>query len=168
MSRSAFETRSISFACSVRLLYFRLCWGSEGNNALSVCWWCYKREERMEWHVSMNQTRSADGAGSFYRPQDLPAQHSCLSLSGHSAQHSTHAAAGTQMCADRRGLHEGSPCLLDTLTTQHPNGAQQAPTYRPLALRPPARNGAIPEKQVWGFESAIYTKDMLALANVTT
>ena len=80
-SRSAFEARSISFACSVRRLYFRLRWWREGNNALGVrVWGGCKREERAERQASTNQTRSADGAGSFYRPQDLSAQRSCLSL----------------------------------------------------------------------------------------
>ena len=50
--------------------------------------------------------------------------------------------------------------FLYTLTTQHPSGPQYART----AHQPTALNGTIPEEQVWGFESATFTKDMLARA----
>ena len=57
-----------------------------------------KREERAESQASTNQTRSAGEAGSFYHPQDLPAQRSCLSLSGHSAQQSTCGSRYSDVC----------------------------------------------------------------------
>ena len=171
-SRSAFEARSISFASLVRSLYFRLHWGREGNNALGVrvcvggagC----KREERAERQASTNQTRSADGTGSFYRPQDLPAQRSCLVSLGsqRTAKHMRQQVLGrVLMSVDcmRVLLH-----LLDT----HHSAPQWASTctYVPLTCtqttctqkhHPRPRNS--PDREaVWRFESASYTKDMLA------
>ena len=45
----------------------------------------------------------------LYLSPSRPSRPTLLYLSGHSAQQSTHAAADTQMCANGRGLHEGSP-----------------------------------------------------------
>jgi hypothetical protein len=117
-----------------------------------------------------SQTRGKGGVASVYEPNpelsglflspSRPFRPTLLSLSQVTAHSKAHMQQQVLRCVLR-----GVDCmrgLLDTLTTQHPSGAQQAPTYHPLALRPPARTGTIPERKVWGFESATYTKDMLA------
>ena len=157
-SRSSFEAQSISFACSVRLLSFRLRWGWEGNNALGVCvcWGGRKREERAEWQASTNQARSADGAGPFYRPQELPTQRSCLSLG--SQRTSTHAAASTQMCADCVDCMRVLLHLFYTLTTQHPSGPQHASTYSPLAQTTCTHIAPSPRSKLEGLSPQLIPK----------
>ena len=132
-SRSAFGARSISFASLVRLLPSRLRWVWEGNNVLGmrVCGVGCTREESVERQASMNQTQSTDGKGSFYSPQDSPAQRSCLW--GQRAQQSTHAAAGTRTCADERGLHEGFPLHAHHSAPQWASTRTYAP---PICIRP--------------------------------
>ena len=85
-----------------------------------------------------------------------------VSLSGHSAQQSTHAAAGTQMCADCVDCMRVLLHLFYTLTTQHPGGPQRASTYRPLAQTTCTQYHHPREASLCGFESATYTQDMLA------
>jgi hypothetical protein len=86
-----------------------------------------------------------------------------VSLSRVTAHSKAHAAAGTRTCANGCGLHEGSPTSpRHTHHSAHPSGPQHASTYRPLALRPPARHSTIhstiPEKQFGGLSPQVIPK----------